>query len=152
MGLILNELLEDSKNYETELSKQAKKHQMKMLAMETVEFQMSIVQKISIETQIKNTYSNISDTDLSKEYAKLLKAYKNQDLQELNNLTKEDDAGIENFEELFLIDRNNNWIPIVEKFASEQSTFFAVGAAHLPGKNGLIALLRSEGYKITAVF
>jgi uncharacterized protein YbaP (TraB family) len=34
---------------------------------------------------------------------------------------------------------------------TEQATFFAVGAGHLGGKGGVIALLRAEGYVVEAV-
>ena len=32
-----------------------------------------------------------------------------------------------------------------------ESVFFAVGAIHLAGKNGLIELLRKDGYTLTPV-
>jgi uncharacterized protein YbaP (TraB family) len=33
----------------------------------------------------------------------------------------------------------------------KESTFFAVGAGHLSGPEGVIALLRSNGYTVTAI-
>jgi uncharacterized protein YbaP (TraB family) len=33
----------------------------------------------------------------------------------------------------------------------QQPTFFAVGAGHLAGKDGVIHLLRSNGYKVRPV-
>ena len=35
-----------------------------------------------------------------------------------------------------------------EKYLKEHSVFIAVGAAHLPGKKGIIHLLRNKGYKV----
>jgi uncharacterized protein YbaP (TraB family) len=38
------------------------------------------------------------------------------------------------------------------KMMREKVTFFAVGAGHLGGKQGVVALLRQAGYKVDAVF
>ena len=48
-----------------------------------------------------------------------------------------------------LIARNKNWLPKMKQEMAQQPTLFAVGAAHLMGSQGLIALLRQEGYTVT---
>ena len=53
------------------------------------------------------------------------------------------------YEDLFLTDRNKNWIPKLKENLSERSCFIAVGAAHLFGESGLISLLEFEGYTVT---
>ena len=54
----------------------------------------------------------------------------------------------QSFEQIFLIDRNkimtNRIVPIIK----DQSAFIAIGAAHLPGKEGVIQLLREKGYTV----
>ncbi|MGL5261163.1 MAG: TraB/GumN family protein [Bacteroides sp.] len=48
-----------------------------------------------------------------------------------------------------LVDRRNlSWIPLIESFIADTPTFIAVGALHLPGKQGLIELLRQKGYTV----
>jgi uncharacterized protein YbaP (TraB family) len=48
--------------------------------------------------------------------------------------------------------RNRNWIPrIMPMFQTESVEFVLVGAGHLPGKNGLIALLKKQGCKVRQV-
>ena len=48
-----------------------------------------------------------------------------------------------------LEDRNRNWLPKIEKMLHEKRTFMiTVGAAHLPGPNGVVNLLRQAGYKV----
>ncbi|NJO25532.1 MAG: TraB/GumN family protein [Bacteroidia bacterium] len=44
-----------------------------------------------------------------------------------------------------------NWIPVMEDAMKKNSNFFAVGAGHLPGENGVINLLRKAGYTLTPV-
>jgi uncharacterized protein YbaP (TraB family) len=41
---------------------------------------------------------------------------------------------------------------IEAKITGDSPKLFAVGAAHLGGDSGVIALLRKEGYKLTPVF
>ena len=51
--------------------------------------------------------------------------------------------------ERLLDNRNRNWIPKIENYLQNgNSCFVVVGAAHLGGANGLIALLKGRGYTI----
>ena len=63
----------------------------------------------------------------------------------------DEDEGLSEWEDLLVVDRNKNWIPVMERMMNEAPTFFAVGAGHLAGKNGVIRLLRKSGYSVTAV-
>jgi tetratricopeptide (TPR) repeat protein len=47
--------------------------------------------------------------------------------------------------------RNRAWIPALEKLAVTGHAFVAVGAGHLVGPDGVVALLRAKGYKVTRV-
>lgn len=44
--------------------------------------------------------------------------------------------------------RNLNWLPKIINAIKKESCFFAVGAGHLAGKNGVINLLRKAGYEV----
>ena len=55
------------------------------------------------------------------------------------------------YSDLMLKNRNQNWISRIEKIAKGKSTFFGVGAAHLGGQQGVIALLRKAGFTVEAV-
>jgi uncharacterized protein len=50
-----------------------------------------------------------------------------------------------------LDERNDAWARRLPKLMEEQPCFIAVGAMHLAGENGLIALLKKAGYKVRAV-
>jgi uncharacterized protein YbaP (TraB family) len=52
------------------------------------------------------------------------------------------------FEEILLLNRNRNWIPVMQKAMARESIFFAVGAGHLSGPEGLLSLLRKSGYEV----
>ena len=53
-----------------------------------------------------------------------------------------------------MIERNMAWLPKIKswlKEGEEKKPFIAVGAAHLFGEQGLIDLLRKEGYELLPV-
>jgi uncharacterized protein YbaP (TraB family) len=48
-----------------------------------------------------------------------------------------------------LVARNRNWMPKLEAlFNRPGRAFVVVGAAHLVGPDGLIALLQAKGYRV----
>ena len=49
-----------------------------------------------------------------------------------------------------LVDRNNNWIPLIDAyFDTESVEFVLVGALHLHGPDGILNLLKESGYSIS---
>ncbi|MFN7099375.1 MAG: TraB/GumN family protein, partial [Flavobacterium sp.] len=82
-----------------------------------------------------------------------LKMYEKEDLYGLMEVfEKSQNTMMTKYNDVFLVNRNNKWIPKIEKEILQKPTFFGVGAAHLPGKDGIIMLLRKNGYTVEAVF
>ena len=50
-----------------------------------------------------------------------------------------------------IYDRNADWVSKMPTIMASKPTFFAVGAAHLPGDKGVLQLLRNAGYTIEGV-
>ena len=63
--------------------------------------------------------------------------------------TKDPEFG--KYDALMLQNRNQNWIPVMATEMKKAPTFFAVGAAHLGGINGVINLLRKRGYLVKPI-
>jgi len=147
-GLIIMELLGKVKMYEQELSKMAKKSKKPIIGLETVKEQIDIVNALSIEKQMNDLKEN--SATLLTDYNKLLAAYLSQNLKELATLVG-NKGEVDEIEAELLTDRNIKWIKGIEQQATENATFFAVGAMHLIGKEGLISLLREAGYSVEAV-
>ncbi|NBT33269.1 MAG: TraB/GumN family protein, partial [Rhodobacteraceae bacterium] len=60
------------------------------------------------------------------------------------------DSLFDEFTQALLVDRNTAWIPVIETAASAHDTIaVAVGAGHLPGKDGLLFQLQQNGWEIT---
>jgi uncharacterized protein YbaP (TraB family) len=46
-------------------------------------------------------------------------------------------------------DRNSKWLPLIDAYMNTpQTEFILVGAGHLVGPEGIIALLKKKGYMI----
>ena len=59
-------------------------------------------------------------------------------------------TAFDGFQKLLLTDRNAHMSKTAQPLLKEGKAFIAVGALHLPGKGGLVALLREAGYTVTA--
>ena len=60
------------------------------------------------------------------------------------------EASFAQVEEQILVARNHAWIPVIEAAAADNNRMVvAVGAAHLPGVNGVLQLMENAGWTIT---
>ncbi len=151
-SVISSQQLGDIKSYEKEFQKLAKKYNLENAGLETIDYQMSVVESSSIEDQVKSLLKDIKSQDKNAGgLDELTKAYKEQDIDKLYSLISSESGDMENFMENFLFTRNKNWVPVIENLIKSNSAFIAVGAGHLGGENGLISLLKKDGYKITAI-
>ncbi|MEZ4906229.1 MAG: TraB/GumN family protein [Saprospiraceae bacterium] len=138
----------DYKSYEFEFQKMAKESNKKVSGLETMEYQISIFDSIPYKEQAQMLIANLREQGAgSNSMDDLIKLYKEQKINDLYSTSISEDFG--KFENLLLNNRNNNWIPIMSEFMKESPSFFAVGAGHLAGENGVINLLRKEGYKVS---
>lgn len=78
------------------------------------------------------------------------KLYLDQDLDGIDAFTEF--ASSEKKKDIMLIRRNIKMARRMDSLAHIRSMFLAVGAAHLPGDSGVIALLRSRGFTVEPVF
>ena len=136
-------------SYEMEIMEMAEGK--KMGGLESMEFQMSVFDSIPYDAQAQMLVESIKAEDAGdEEFAKMVELYKNQDIQGMVDMMGGEE-GIAEYEDLLLNTRNKNWIPVMGQMMLEQPTFFAVGAGHLGGEQGVVALLRKEGYTVKPV-
>jgi uncharacterized protein len=139
----------DIVSYEMEFMQMAKDQEKPVFGLE---YQMSVFDSIPYKDQAEMLVESVkSEKGGSDEFAEMVKLYTNQDIVGMQSMFKGDTEGLGRFEDIFLKNRNLNWIPIIEKMMMEKPTFFAVGAGHLGGSIGVIALLREAGYVLTPV-
>lgn len=134
---------------------EAKKNGKRIEGLETMAYQMSIFDSIPYKIQAQELLKSISggdnENDSDNEFKEMMKAYREQDLEQLGNMISKSDLGMMQYEDILLNNRNRNWVHKLKPLLKEKSLVVAVGAGHLPGVNGLINLLRKEGYKVTPV-
>ena len=134
------------------IMQESKKSGVKIKGMETMEYQMSIFDSIPYGLQAKQLVKMIKEgKEDDSEMKKVTDAYRNQQLDRMEEMTKKEDLGLENFTDLLLYNRNANWAKKLEGLLSNKSLVIAVGAGHLPGERGVINLLRKAGYKVEPV-
>jgi uncharacterized protein YbaP (TraB family) len=132
---------------------EARTHNIKIKGLETMAYQVSIFDSIPYRFQARQLVKMVSEEKKGAggEMVKLTNAYRQQQLDTLERLTREGDDGIQQFTELLLYRRNQNWVNQLAELMPGRSLVVAVGAGHLPGSRGVIELLRKAGYSVEPV-
>lgn len=143
---------EQPASFELSLMAMAKEEEMEIEGLESVQEQLAIFDTISYEDQVEEITQMLGEEgeEFAEYFAEMVEVYKTEDINEMDVLTGEYFED-ETQEKLLLADRNKRWIPKMEELADEESVFFAVGAGHLGGEEGVINLLRMQGYKVTPI-
>jgi uncharacterized protein YbaP (TraB family) len=133
--------------------KLAKKQNKQLIGLEKAEDQMKLLTNISINKQVTMLKEGIHDfKGMQASMKETTLNYADADLNKLLAETESDTSMGANFMEVFITKRNRVMANgMVKVMHSQTSLFTAVGAAHLPGKDGIIALLKKDGYTVTPV-
>lgn len=139
-------------SYEESLTEKAMKDKEKTIdGLETADEQLALLNQIDSKEIIIGIISMIEHkSNDAKMYRELVNAYKKQDIEKVYSLIN-NTHDLEDNLSAFLDERNEKWIPRMQEKMKKKSVFFAVGAGHLLGDNGVIALLKKAGYTVEAV-
>lgn len=90
-------------------------------------------------------------------HEQLIRAYLDRDLAQLVDLGQESmrrgsHALLEKFKTRLIRDRNIRMVARMEPLLRKGNVFFAVGALHLPGEDGILARLEARGYRVTELY
>ncbi|MBC8082208.1 MAG: TraB/GumN family protein [Hymenobacter sp.] len=139
-------------SYEATFVKMAQEQQKEVLGLETVREQLGFFDQIPYAEQSKMLADMVNQEAAAKqEFQQMMTLYKAQDVEQLRALTSKSMFGFQQYEDLLLNSRNQRWIAGISQLATAKPTFFAVGAAHLGGPKGVLALLRQAGYQVRPV-
>jgi uncharacterized protein YbaP (TraB family) len=136
------------------IMEEAKESNKNVKGLETMSYQAGMLDSIPYKLQAEQLVSYIKNDgkmDDGTEMKDMLKAYKDQDLSKLETIIIKSDAGIASFTEILLYKRNRNWVEKLKELMPAKGLLIAVGAGHLPGDQGVINLLRKEGYTVEPV-
>ncbi len=137
---------------EPELMAIAKKEKKEIKGLETIQFQAAVFDSIPYDVQAKALLKDVDSTEKYKQYfTKLVNIYVSQQTDKLTELMADTafSEGVD--DEIMLNRRNRNWVSQLNTILKKENIFMAVGAAHLFGREGVIALLRKEGYVVKPV-
>ncbi len=136
---------------EMELYKMSRRRKLESAGLETAAYQMSVFDSIPYAAQAKMLVDGLRSMDSTDtgegQLDEMLRLYHDQDISAMQSMIG-DDSGMGQYEDILLKKRNQNWIPVMGRMMAEKPTLFAVGAGHLGGTFGVVALLRKAGYRV----
>jgi uncharacterized protein len=102
--------------------------------------------------QVKALLHSVANFEKQKtEYQKLMTDYRAGNLEEIFEYTLHPTENSPLFLLEFYFKRNEEWLPKIEKMMSDKISFISVGISHLEGERGLLTLLKTKGYTLTAI-
>jgi uncharacterized protein YbaP (TraB family) len=121
-----------------------------VVGLETAESQIDRFDTMPEALQEQMLRSTLDEMNLqSKELASIVATWRRGDAATLERSLM---PGLKKYPAAYqslIVERNNNWMPQLEKcLARATPCMVVVGAAHLVGPDGLLALLQRKGYRI----
>ncbi len=121
--------------------------------LETIEMQINMLYGTPLDVQAQELVNFCRmDNDIINYSKELCDAYHAQDLDTLEKLLLLEEAGVDEMAneiiEKLAYERNRRWMNTITEIIPRESMLVAVGAGHLVGKDGLIELLRRDGYTV----
>lgn len=135
----------------------ARQKDMQILGLESIDEQLSAFTGLESTEQIQILLDTLCNYDLVLHgFEEMIALYLQRDLKGLyaysfRQTFPEDDI-YERLYKKLLIDRNYLMVRRLHDLLSQGSTFVAIGAMHLSGEEGVLALLSREGYTIEAIY
>lgn len=137
------------KSYETELATIAKEKAKPIGELETVDLQFNLMKELITPKLFMESVFQLDKYPALT--VKMVAAYKSENLTELTELIQDPTWMTAEQREKLLNGRNINWTMIIPNLIKDEACFIAVGAGHLSGDKGVIALLKEKGYRVTAI-
>ena len=117
---------------------------------ETMAFQVSLFDEMPMDQQDRLLASMLKDIDTEQaNMTKLIAAWRDGDAPTVERLVLADMQGEPAVYKRMLVDRNRTWIPKIEQLLARNGrALVIVGAAHLVGPDGVLAMLKAKGYTL----
>jgi uncharacterized protein YbaP (TraB family) len=118
--------------------------------LETVAFQLSFFDELTREEQERMLVQTLKEIDAQRAAVTLLAdAWKAGDVPTIEGIVLQELKEEPKLYERLLVYRNRMWLPQIESlFERPRPALVVVGAAHLVGPDGLLAMLTARGYTV----
>lgn len=140
-----------STSVDGELLNIANRRKLPIRGLESIEFQAGIFDSIPYKAQAVELVNAIDSLPFYKdEFERMYRSYKNEDLDAVAAMMNERESSLTGNLDILLYNRNKKWVQELKDVFPGTAVLVAVGAGHLPGRDGLIDLLRREGFLVIA--
>ncbi len=140
------------------LQQKGKEYEKEIFGIETIDEQLAAIDKIPLAYQAQMLVQGLKEEDTKDKNmtAALLEVYVSRDLNAIYQFYQEQqttaNSFTQSFETAIIVHRNYIMAERMDALMQEKKRIFnAVGALHLPGKEGVINLLRQRGYEVKPV-
>lgn len=118
--------------------------------LETADYQISRFDEMTMEQQDRMLADSLKEMDTEKaNVGKLADAWKVGDAPTVERIVLQDLKQDPQMYQRLLVERNRAWLPKIEALFSRRGhAFVVVGAAHLVGSDGLLAMLKAKGHVV----
>ena len=118
--------------------------------LETAEYQIARFDDMTMEQQDHLLAETLKDVETEQANTKkLVEAWRTGDVPNVERLVLSDLKQEPLLYQRLLVDRNKNWLPKIEALFSRRGhALVVVGAAHLVGPDGIVAMLKAKGYTV----
>jgi hypothetical protein len=118
--------------------------------LETTDYQISRFDEMTMDQQDRLLAATLKALDTEQASAgALAQAWKAGDAAAVEHIVLADLKDEPQLYQRLLVERNRNWLPKLEAlFARTHPAFVVVGAAHLVGPDGVVAMLKAKGYAV----
>jgi hypothetical protein len=141
---------DEIKLFETELIAIAQQKNIKLGGVESATEQMKIAAKVFDSKELLRQLK--SADDFKNVFQEMIDSYKKEELEIIGSYLNDERFLNQDSKETLVMERNRNWIKRIPKMMKGKSVFFAVGAGHLTGSEGVIHLLKKKGYSVNPVY
>jgi uncharacterized protein len=136
-----------TKSFELEFVQMAHQRKIPIEGLEKIAFQLNILKEAFSDTELIEQLPFFK-----KEYfEEMTQLYLAENLEKLFTFINDPQFMNDKSKTIMLHDRNKNWVQQMPSLMQSHSVFFAVGAAHLPGPEGVIKRLQQAGYTLSPV-
>jgi uncharacterized protein len=145
---LMHDGYEASSGVDMQLTQSAAADHKPIVALETAAEQMGYFSRLSLDEQanfLRFTLRDIDSTD--SDPAAVIRAWKMGDVSELERLFRQESVDSPELMRQLTAERNRKWLPRIKALLDDDhDDMVIVGAMHLIGDDGLVALLKGQGF------